>query len=145
MDRRAKSFPENRAIQNFMDTYNIKISWSRAGIIDIELVPMELKIGDKTYTVHVIDEYNDLNYYNQLLNFVLVFRELELINDSTDYLDWCKQQALKVNNDALSNYYTDTINLIPEISDYFANKEITSFIQDLDFQLNSGAIQYLRI
>lgn len=145
MNRRANHFPEVREIQNFIDTHSIVTGWSRASIVDINLVPMELKIGAQTYTIHVMDEYNDLNYYNPLLNFVLVFRELELINDSSNFTDWCRQQGINANNDSLRSYYIDVAVTIPEISNYFSNKEITSFIGDLDFQLNSGAVQYLRI
>lgn len=138
------SYPEINNIQNFITSNKVYINKTNSEQIDNKLKPLHLRIGKSTHIVHVDDEYEDLRYNNNLLNFVLVFRELELINETTDFLDWCKQQALNATNDKLLNYYKDTVKLLPGINDYFPNKKLTSFISDLDFQLNAGAIQCLR-
>lgn len=144
MDFKGKEYPEINNIHDFITNYQVFINKTTTKWIDKRLIPVELKLGGIMYLVQIFDEYKDLNFNNTLLNFILVFRELELINDSTDYLDWCKQQGLKANNDQLRNYYTDIVKVLPEIVEYFPNKKITSFISDIDFQLNAGTIQLLR-
>ena len=131
-------------IQDFIAKHQVVIQKNTSELIDEELTPMFLIMHDVVYEIQIMDEYQDLKYGNAFLDFILVFRELEQINDSVDYLDWCKQQGLQPNNDQLRNYFIAIVKVIPEISTRFPNNKITSYILDLDFQLNSGAIQSLR-
>lgn len=83
-------YPEIIDIQNFIAINRITIWLGKMQPIDETLILLELKINDNTYTVHAVDEYENLNYHNPVLNFIVVFRALAIINDSEDFLAWCK-------------------------------------------------------
>ncbi|WP_332243883.1 hypothetical protein [Flavivirga spongiicola] len=136
--------PDIIDIQNFIAARGI-IIWLGKGVsIDKNLTPVTLKINNNTYTIHVLDEYEDLNYYNPVLNFVIVFRTLVTLNESEDFLVWCKQEGLNPDNHKLLDYYKDICNTINDINSCFSNNEIDYFVSDLDFQLNAGVMQFLR-
>ncbi|NMH87764.1 hypothetical protein [Flavivirga algicola] len=137
--------PEIINIHNLIATRGITTWLSKVCPIDKNLIPVLLKINNKTYTVHVMDEYEDLNHYNPVLNFIIVFRALVTLHESEDFLIWCKQEGLNPDNHKLLNYYKDTISSIDEIKSCFPNNEIDYFISDLDFQLNAGVMQFLRM
>ncbi|WP_330444539.1 hypothetical protein Q4Q34_11360 [Flavivirga abyssicola] len=137
-------YPEIITIQNFIATHGITI-WLGKGVpIDEKLIPLTLKINNNTYNIHVVDEYEDLNYYNPVLNFIIVFRAIVTINESSDFLEWCKQEDLVPDNHNLLDYYKDICKAINCINSCFPNNEIDYFVSDLDFQLNTGVMQFLR-
>lgn len=131
-------------IQTFIATRGITICLGKGDSIDENLIPVNLKINSNTHTIHVLDEYDDLNYYNPVLNFIIVFRALVTIDESKDFLVWCKQEGLNPNNHKLLDYYKNICKAINDINSCFPNNEIDYFVSDLDFQLNAGAIQFLR-
>ena len=137
-------YPEIINIQTFIATRGITICLGKGVSIDKSLIPVNLKINDNTNTIHVIDEYDDLNYCNPVLNFIIVFRAMVTINESEDFLIWCKQEGLNPNNHKLLDYYKDICKAINDINSCFPNNEIDYFVSDLDFQLNAGVIQFLR-
>ena len=144
MSSMLRSYIEIVLIQNIMADNQITLSKISGPDINSNFHSMGLSIVKEKYVVKILDEYEDLKYNNPILDFVLVIRELELLNDSKDYLDWSKVQGIEPNNDELRDYYITITKALPVISEYFPNKEITSFINDLDFQLNAGAMQLLR-
>lgn len=137
-------YPEIIHIHNFIAANNVTIWLSNADFIDQTLIPVVLKLDNKTYTIHVSDEYEDLNYYNPVLSFIIVFRAITIIDESEDFLIWCKQEGLNPNNHELLNYYKTLCNAIDDINSYFPDNKIDYFVSDLDFQLNAGVMQFLR-
>ena len=140
-------YEDNKAllnIQNFITSNQIEVQTSTNKIISKNLIPIELRANNNLYIVHIDDEYDDLMFNNNLLNAILVFRELANINDSLDFLEWCKTHRLDPNSSMLLNYYQHICKKIENISSLFPENTIDYFISDLDFQLNSGAIQLLR-
>lgn len=139
-----KNIAEFDSIRSIIDRNNIKIVKNNSYFISDELIPVDLYIGEKLFIIQVNDEYDDLNFNNYILNFILVFRELKIIEDSSDFLNWSGINTLNANNSLLLAYYKKICNDIDEIRGCFFNNSINYFISDLDFQLNSGAIQLLR-
>ncbi|AUP80326.1 hypothetical protein [Flavivirga eckloniae] len=137
-------YPEIIHIQNFIAANSITISLGKTPYIDKNLVPVILGIKNNTYTIHASDEYEDLNHHNIILRFIIVFRALTIIDESEDFLIWCKQESLNPINYKLLDYYKETCKAIDSISNYFINNEIDYFVSDLDFQLNTGVMQFLR-
>ena len=131
-------------IQQFITEHQISVQKNSEAVIAANLIPVDLTIGAKRYTVQVNDEYNDLAHNNELLTVVLVFRELAILNDSTDFLQWCSQNDVDGSNTQLLSYYTELCSRMGEITCLFPDNEIDYFITDLDFQLNAGAISILR-
>ena len=93
--------------------------------------------------VLIEDEYSDLKIENPLLHLLLVLRELAIIDDSRDFLDWCNIQ--NINSIELLDYYKNAIFLIDLIKKETYKNEIDYFITDMDFELNSGVMKELRI
>ena len=138
------NYPEIKELKDFFKGHAINIKLLDEKPIGSHLTPVQFSIDGLVNTIHVIDEYNDLARKNKYLDLVVVLRELEMIEDSTDYLDWCKQQGLEVNNNLLMSYYQDMVKNIVDIRAYFPSGEINSFISDWAFEMNAGAAQYLR-
>ncbi len=109
-----------------------------------DLSAVELQIHNSEYTILINDEYNDLAIGNDILNFILVFRELKLIEDSTDYLHWCKITVTDANDNKLLAYYKTICIQLDDISRCFLNHTIDYFVTDLDFQLNTVPVPLLR-
>ncbi|MDO5972113.1 hypothetical protein Q4Q35_20125 [Flavivirga aquimarina] len=137
-------FPEITHIQNFIATNQVSFWLGKTRPINEKLVPAILKIRNNTYTIHALDEYEDLNYYNPILNFIVVFRSIAIIDESEDFLMWCKLESLDANNHKLLDYYKGICNNIEGINNCFPNNKIDYFVSDLDFQLNAGVMQFLR-
>ena len=131
-------------IENFIISHTIVTSISKRIHFAEPFIPVSFQLDHINYTVFVLDEYDDLNCNNEVLRLILVLRELEALQDASDYLDWCKQQGIDASNEVFRTYYMETIGLLGEIRTHFPQERITTFITDLDFQLNNGAIQYIR-
>jgi len=145
MDYTLERYPKIAKIKNFILHEDISISKSDGDITKHDhLVAMNLKIKNEQYTVFVDDEYEDLKKKDSVLNFILVFRSLAMIDDSSDFLEWCTQNSINPNSTKSLAYYKNICSKIEEIKLLFKNNTVDYFISDLDFQLNSGAIQLLR-
>jgi len=131
-------------IKRFVTKHKIRVQKNTKILIASPLVPVDLSIGASQYTVQINDEYNDLACNNHLLHVILVFRELALLSDATDFLQWCTQNDCDASNPQMLTYYKDLCNRMEEITSYFPSNEINYFITDLDFQLNAGVIHFLR-
>ena len=136
-------YPELQNLQQFVDAYHVV---ARRNNMPIEkyLTAMTLFIADEQFDIQVDDEYCDLDLEHPLVHIVLTLRALELIEESTDYLQWCNFLGISTGNEQLRRYYQRTVKLLPNIRAYFNKGEVTSFITDMDFELNAGAMQYLR-
>lgn len=136
-------YPEIDALNFFYTTNNVQLQRITPSIFE-GVFSCTVIINTSFYQVFIQDEYQDLKIKNTLLHAVLALREWEIIDESTDYLDWCLQQGFPTNNEVLRHYYQETAAKLPQISRYFKDTKLTSFISDLDFQLNAGAAQFLR-
>ena len=103
---------------------------------------LELHLNSNIFSIYIDDEYNDVNETNPLMCFFLILRELEIYNDSTDYLDWCKQLGVNADNEQLRRYYISLESIYQKIEKSLG--EIDSCISSLDYQLNTGVVQKLR-
>ncbi len=139
-----KPYKEIKALTSFIEEHTISAKKADIDAIHADLVPVTLQIANKNILVQVMDEYNDLSHQNGLLTVVLCLRELELLEDSFNVAQWYKQQGLTSSSEKLENYYKSIIKELPELKVHFPNGALTSFIPDLDFQLNAGAAQALR-
>ena len=137
-------FPELQALQDFVVTNKVTVSLLNVTSIAPELIPVTCSIGNENMIMHLSDEYDDLHFKNPLLNVVLVLFELVIVEDSDDFLVWCNWQNLDPNNSALLSYYKSMCTNLEALKKYFPKKEITTFVSDLDFELNSGSMQLLR-
>ncbi len=136
-------YPEIAALKKFISDYNVHIQPQTTSPILQTLIPLSVQIANHKFTVYVQDEYDDLTTNNLTIYTLLVLRELELIEDSTDYLNWCHMQCINASTESLRSYYQEITKYIPKLYPNFNTNKITSFISDLDYQLNSGAMQWL--
>lgn len=137
------SYSEITALKKFISDHNVRIQFHDGSSILQDLIPLSVRIADHKFIVYVQDEYEDLKAKKLTINTVLVLRELELIEDSTDYLNWCQLQDINATTEALRSYYQDITKNIHRLYDCFDDNKITSFISDLDYQLSAGAMQWL--
>ena len=132
---------------NYLSSYFNKksVSIKRNATKDIQpFKRLELNLDNNIYIIYVDDEYNDVNEANQLMCFFLILRELEIFNDSTDYLNWCKQLGVNLiaYDQKLRAYYNSLKISYSEIEK--ALGKIDSCISSLDYQLSTGVVKKLR-
>jgi hypothetical protein len=137
-------YPEIQALEAFINEHSVslRIPSDKQAVFDLN--PFYISILNAEYLCYIQDEYDDLRLQDPRVHIVLALREFEIIEESTDYLHWCTMMGLPSNSEVMRSYYQDTVNVIPNIKSYFKRNAITSFISDLDYQLNAGAMQYLR-
>ena len=75
---------------------------------------------------------------------MLALRELGIIEDSKDFAHWCQLNLIRSQSESLRHYFDDVKHNLENIIHHFPNNEVEYYISDLDFQLNSGAMQMLR-
>ncbi|RZN83532.1 MAG: hypothetical protein EVB11_04985 [Winogradskyella sp.] len=139
------TYPEVIALKSFIKDENCTAKQLDASYkIHEFLTPAVLCINTIEIVVQLQDEYDDLSVNNPLLTIVLCLQELELIEDSTDYLNWLQFQNIKKSTEKLRSYYQHMVGIIPNLRPKFANNTITSFIPGLDYELNSNSMFYLR-
>lgn len=137
--------PEINLLTAFFHSIDFRLEKVPLEWVSKAFIPHRCSIKNESLLLLIQDEYKDLEYPNTLLHLVLVLRELELMEDSTDYLNWCKMQGVLTHSEPLRNYYQEMVRVhIPKLKNLFKHQKITSFISDLDFQLNSGPAQFLR-
>ncbi|NNJ80881.1 MAG: hypothetical protein HKP11_01690 [Flavobacteriaceae bacterium] len=137
-------YPEIRALKDFIRQHSVSVDASPDNQDIFNLVPVIFTIQNKKQHCYIHDEYDDLQLNDPCVKVVLALREFELIEESTDYLNWCTMMGIEANSEVIRNYYQDTVRIIRKFKAYFKRNKITSFIPDLDFQLNSGAMKSLR-
>jgi len=137
-------FPEIEALNVFIQTQTALFHRNNTIPRVLDLVGGFLILSEITYPVFIGDEYDDLSLSDNRIPIVLALREFEIIEESTDYLHWCTMQGVPAHSEEIRSYYQDTVKRIPELKQHFNSGTLTSFISDLDFQLNAGAMQWLR-
>lgn len=140
----ATVYEEIQALNSFIRSYDVRFNRSDGNPAPFNLTYGSLIISERQFRVFIEDEYEDLLLPDPRIPVVLALREFELIEESTDYLNWCRMLAVAASSEVLRNYYQETVRELPELMLYFDSGELTSFISDLDFQLNAGAMQWLR-
>lgn len=133
----------NAQINNLVDLRNrhqISIQLGQQERLE-DLYPVELKIGEKGWTIYVDDEYQDLSKESQLLGLFLTLRELEIYKDETDFLKWCSQNGTSPKNGILLNYYKELGKYIIEIEKKI--NTIDSCISPLEYELRTEVIDQL--
>ncbi len=137
-------YKEIEALNSFIRSFNVRFNRSDGNPAPFNLIYGSLIISERQIRVFIEDEYEDLLLPDPCIPVVLALREFELIEESTDYLNWCRMMGVAANSEVLRNYYQETVRELPELKMFFDSGELTSFISDLDFQLNAGAMQWLR-
>ena len=134
-------YHELEKLATYFNVNNIKIKSNVSKDIQ-SFKALELNLNNSIFTIYIDDEYNDVNEANPLLCFFLILRELEIYNDSTDYLNWCKQVGVNADDEQLRQYYITLGTSYKKIEKILG--EIDSCISSLDYQLSTGAIKKLR-
>ncbi|WP_377712118.1 hypothetical protein [Pseudofulvibacter geojedonensis] len=145
MNQKEDKYPEIIALKRFCKEKNCFTKQADSSYnIHPYLTPILLFIGNEEVLIQVQDEYEDLFKDNVLLNVILCLQELELVEDSTDYLNWLQLQSIEKSTESLRLYYQNMVKTVSKLRVQFPNNRITAFIPDLDYQLNSNSMYYLR-
>ena len=137
------AYPEVAALKLFYRSQTVQIIRLDHSLIEDTLY-CDITLKGIDYPVLIQDEYQDFKCPNTLLHLVLALREWEFLEESADYLVWCREQGYPGNREVLRRYYQDMVKVLPKIATHFKRGKIDSFVTDLDFQLDAGAVHYLR-
>ena len=135
-------YPEIEQLKSLVVKHHITVHpLSENYSIGKTLKPVELKIGDESFIIHVNDEYNDLIKGNNLLNFYLILYSLDDYTYSKDLISWSKEFNLDLNNSVIE-YYRNLGQITRDIERLLGS--LSPCINNLDYELCSGAFQYLQ-
>lgn len=139
-----EDFPELIKIEQLMNKHHVKVH----AIEPAEYLGSKqdykaarLAVGTKSYKVFVDHEYQDLDKEVDLLTFYLILRELEFFDESHDFIEWYKECIIEPLEE-IKKYYEKLEQTYDELQHLFGN--IDSFLSPMDFELNAGAVQFLR-
>lgn len=138
--------PDNiQKLNNFIQLHKIKVLGVEKYLDypGYNICLVQVSINKERFRIYVLDEFKDLEYNNSTLTILLVLIELAMIDDSDNYYHWCKLQAIPYEEHFLY-YYKYITPLVKTIKALYPDNEINYYISDMDFQLNSGEMQYLR-
>lgn len=135
-------YPEVRALLQLQEQHDIKIKVIESDFSGGDLQKVVFCLGPAKYLLYLEDEYEDFKRSNTLLHLFLVLLELEELKGTKNAQEWSKQKMLKWSNSKLLSYYDAMHKAITAIEQKIGT--IDAQIPSLDYQLNSGAIQYLR-
>lgn len=103
-------------------------------------IKMESSAG--CHVMYIDDEYDDFSEDNQLLNFYLVLRSLELYEESIDFLHWCQLFSLPSNNEELRQAYMETESVKRDLLGVL--DDLDPCIPLFDYELGAGETESLR-
>lgn len=139
------NYPELRALKKFSQAHQLEIISKGS---PSKLLPDHHMISfcfrSEPIELHYHDEYGDLQTNNTLLHIACCLQELEAVEESADYLQWCTENGFDAANSGLLDYYKALVHFNDSIRTYFKDQRIESFVNSLDFQLNQRAVQALR-
>ena len=139
-----KNNPEIKYLSDFSIKHKIEIRFSSNDILadNQDYKAANIVINGKCFSFYVEDEYNDARYNYPLLNLCLVLRELELYNESEDYLIWCRDRYFEPGDTEVLAHFKNLGTIYREIASIVG--KIESFVSDWDFEMGSGAMYELR-
>ena len=135
-----KKYPEIDKLKSIYTAHAISIKILKRANRE-GFVLAEINIDSKTWNIYIDDEYGDCTKNRPLVAFYLVLFSLETYHDSTDFLDWCRQNLLDASNPGLLDYYKSLKTTYSEIKSVLGG--IDSCISSLDYQLRTGVIDAL--
>ncbi|MBO6515350.1 MAG: hypothetical protein JJ975_02265 [Bacteroidia bacterium] len=138
------SYAEIDQLQKIWDLHNVSLTPVLTDFLtdNIYFPLVKCTINNEPFNIYVDNEYDDLQLRSNLLSFCMVLRSLENYALSADYLQWCNEHALVVNNHKNRDYYMSLGGVYRRVQESIGT--IDSCISDFDFELNAGAAQYLR-
>ncbi|MFY0643251.1 MAG: hypothetical protein JXR19_02175 [Bacteroidia bacterium] len=134
-------YPEILELQELYHKHSIEVIPKDS--TDDSMHLLEFNIENDAYLIYVQDEYDDLKINNPLLHFELILIELALYQDSEDYLQWCKWQGLNASTEMWRDYYQKLEQVYKRI--LLKMGTIKPCINSMDFELNAGAAQAIRL
>lgn len=138
-------YPEIQALQGLYNRHTIQVQVMEGVFLgNKQHYPKVLfRLNDHSFELYIDDEYGDMAIGNPLLSLCLILRELEVYQEEEDILRWCKSKGLNSNDIEVLAYYKALSKIYFQVAQLIGI--VDSFITDLDFQQNAGAVQLLRI
>ena len=112
---RSADYPEIRALDLFIEKQDVQFRKDDSGAAVFDLISGYLEISKTIYPVYIDDEYLDLEKKDERIGIVLALREFEIIEESTDYLNWCTMLGIPANSEVLRTYYQESVKRIVEV------------------------------
>ncbi len=137
------SYPSIAALKELQDKFKPKIQVVKPSGFNTDWFEVDFQIQDKTFRIHVDDEYQDLRIESEILNLCLVLRSLEELQDATSFEHWCQSTGINPELGIACSYYETSHQVLEEVKAILG--DIDSQISDLEFSLNAGAANFLRV
>lgn len=137
------SYPSIAALKELQDKFKTKIQVVKPSGFNTDWFEVDFQIREKSFRIHVDDEYQDLRIGSEILNLCLVLRSLEELQEATSFEHWCQATGVNSELNTARSYFESSHQFLNQIKDILG--DIDSQISDLDFSLNAGAANFLRV
>ncbi|NOY51354.1 MAG: hypothetical protein GXO88_12450 [Chlorobi bacterium] len=138
------NYPEINTLKEMIRKHNIKISVSQKKFLGNKegFHAVSFTLGGKTFEIYADDELSDFDIKDPILDLLVVLRELAYYKNCYDYDLWCSEQMLDLKDITVLSYYRSLGGIYREIEHILG--KIDPLISDWDFEMNIGAIRFLR-
>ena len=136
-------YPSISSLTDLINKHQIVVSVIQPCKFASDWFEVVMSIGPSKFTLFIDDEYSDLKYHSPELTLCVVLKSLEELTSSSDFLNWCNLTGVNMSNIGALDYYESALIAISQIESLIG--QLDSQISDLDFSLNAGPAQYLRL
>lgn len=103
---------------------------------------IEMTVGDDTFSIPVMDEFEDVPDCKPVVMLQLVLQECEFFEDAADFSHWAEDVGLNKSEPVVVEIYNEIAGLVPKLRRIFG--ENLHAIPVFEIEFNTGMAQYLR-
>ena len=103
---------------------------------------IEMTVGDDTFSIPVMDEFEDVPDCKPVVMLQLVLQECEFFEDAADFSHWAEDVGLNKSEPVVVEIYNEIAGLVPKLRRIFG--ENLRAIPVFEIEFNTGMAQYLR-
>ena len=103
---------------------------------------IEMTVGDDTFSIPVMDEFEDVPDCKPVVMLQLVLQECEFFEDAADFSHWAEDVGLNKSEPVVVEIYNEIAGLVPKLRRIFG--EGLRAIPVFEIEFNTGMAKYLR-
>lgn len=138
----SRPYPELQVLQKWVEDRSLtfQILPGKSGLVDPDAITLRLIAPGLMADMTVFDEYGDARPDSPLLCLLVIQREIWEVEEH-DFAGWVRAHSLNI-EPQLERIYATNRHTAAKIGHALGN--IPNVIGSLDWELNAGAVQYLR-
>ena len=103
---------------------------------------IEMTVGDDTFSIPVMDEFEDVPDCKPVVMLQLVLQECEFFEDAADFSHWAEDVGLNKSEPVVVEIYNEIAGFVPKLRRTFGEGLLAIPVFEIEF--NTGMAKYLR-